>query len=255
MSALDEMAKLVERGMREIAEVVVHDDAVRITTHCMYPSNGLVRVTIRGGRETIVASDEGEAVGEALSAGIQIKDSDRLLRSVVKTHGLLINKGIIHTPPMPISSTPLAILLVANTAADSATWLYGHMKLKRDRDFRRLLADFLRKKFDERWTHDAKIVGASSKTHKFANLISFPNGRRLIVDPVANDPSSINARVVANLDIKSTNDPMIEQRIIYDDEEDWSKSDLNLLNVGATVVPFSKADEVIQRIAQRVQAA
>ena len=246
---------MIERGMREISDVVVFDDAVRITTHCMYPSNGLVRVTLRGGRDTIVASDEGEAVGEALSAGIQLKDPDKLLRSLVKTSGLSINQGVIHTPPMPLTDAPLAILLVANTAAEAATWLYSHLKLKRDRDFRRMLAEFLRKKFDERWTHDARIVGASSKSHKFANLISFPNGRRLIVDPVANDPSSINARVVANLDVKSTNDPTIVQRIIYDDEEEWSVSDLNLLNVGATVVPFSKADEVIQRIALREQAA
>jgi hypothetical protein len=73
--------------------------------------------------------------------------------------------------------------------------------------------------------------------------------RKLIIDPVSNDPSSINARVVANLDVKATGNPNIIQRIVYDDEDDWSAVDLNLLQVGATAVPFSRAGEVIERIA------
>jgi hypothetical protein len=75
------------------------------------------------------------------------------------------------------------------------------------------------------------------------------NVRRLIVDPAVHDISSINARVVANLDVRAVNDPLLEQRIIYDDEEHWTPADLNLLQVGATVVPFSRSSEVIRRLA------
>ena len=112
-----------------------------------------------------------------------------------------------------------------------------------------MLADFLKKTFDERVTQ-AKIIGKSNKPHKFPNVISFANGRRLIIDPVANDPASINARVVANMDVRSINDPLLDQRIVYDDQDKWLPSDLNLLQVGATVVPFSMAPEVIQRAAK-----
>lgn len=73
--------------------------------------------------------------------------------------------------------------------------------------------------------------------------------RKLIVDPVSNDASSINARVVANLDVKANEDPNIIQRIVYDDEDDWSPADLNLLQVGAIAVPFSRSGEVIERLA------
>jgi hypothetical protein len=254
MTTLSEMATLIDRRMREVASVDVVDDAVRVTTHCMYPSNGLVRVTLRGGRETIVASDEGETLGEALSAGLVLKDPERLLKPLVRDQGLLVDKGVIHTPRMPLTAAPLAVLLVANAASEAASWLYKHMKLKRDRDFRKLLADFLKREFDDRLSHNAQIVGSSNKVHKFANVISFANGRRLIIDPVANDASSINARVVANLDVKSLNYAGLDQRIVYDDEDTWSASDLNLLQVGATVIPFSKATEVIHRIAQRSSA-
>ncbi|QDP26930.1 hypothetical protein [Bradyrhizobium cosmicum] len=251
---LEHIADSIMHGMRDIATIEVVGDGVRFTTHCMYPSNGLVRVTVKGGRETVYASDEGEAVGEALSAGAVLRNPDKLLRGLLRPQGLDISNGIIRSDRMPLEAAPLAILAVSNAARDIAVWLYDHHRLKSSRDFRRMLSEFLKHKFDDQ-VSAATIVGKSNKPHKFANVISFPNGRRLIVDPVANDPSSINARVVAHLDVRSTNDPTIDQRIVYDDAEKWSPSDLNLLQVGANVIPFSKATDVIQRAAERVQVA
>jgi hypothetical protein len=219
------------------------------TTHCMYPSNALVQVTIRGGQDTIVASDEGRALGEALSAGISVKDYDRALATLVKEHGLLLKDGVIHTPQMPLEATPLAVLLVANASQEVARWMYDHVKIKRTRDFKAMLAEFLTKRFYDRVSHNAVMVGHSNKPHKFANIISLGNETKLIVDPVANEASSINSRVVANLDVKSLKNPKIIQRIVYDDEDDWSAADLNLLQVGAIAVPFSRAGEVIERLA------
>jgi hypothetical protein len=217
-------------------------------------NNGLVRVTIRGGQEIVVASDEGEALGEALPAGIEIGDPDKLLRSFVKEQGLMLSNGIIHTHKIPIEAAPVAVLHVANAAKDAASWLYEHNKIKRKRDFRTLLSEFLAITFKEQ-VSEIQMIGASNKAHRFANVISFANGRKFIVDAVANEASSINSRVIANLDVKSVNDPTIEQRIVYDDEEPWSAADLNLLQVGATIIPFSRANDVIRRIADRTRTA
>lgn len=231
------------------------DDGVRITTHCMYPSNGLVRVYAKVGIETAVVSDEGEAVGEVLAAGISVPDITKLARHLVADQGLLMRSGVIHTPKIAIEALPFAVPLVANAAKEVAQWFYDHRKIKRTRDFRKMLADFLDAAFRERVVRNDRIVGASNKPHKFANVIRFANGRRLIVDAVAKDPGSINSRIVANFDIRTSRNPFIEQRIIYDDSDAWSAADLNLLNVGATVVPFSKAESVIARVAREVEAA
>ena len=233
----------------------VTDDGVRITTHCMYPSNGLVRVYVKAGAETIVVSDEGEAIGEALAAGLDVSEAGRLARHVVAEQGLSLNHGIIHTPLLPLEAMPAAIPMVANAAKDVASWLYGHKKIQRGHDFRKLLSDYLARTFEDRFIRGEKIIGASNKAHEFANVVLFPNGNRLIVDPVARDASSINARVVANLDIRSNKNPTIEQRIVYDDADAWSSADLNLLSVGAPVVKFSNAAEVIARISARTMAA
>ena len=160
-----------------------------------------------------------------------------------------ISDGVIFTPRIQIEAVSAAIIHVANASQDIARWLYEHMKIKRTRDFKAVLAEFLKLTFDDRVSHNAIIVGHSNKPHKFANVVLLPNGRRLIVDPAAHEASSINARVVSNLDVRAIRDPLLEQRIVYDDKEDWTPADLNLLQVGAAVVLFSRSSEVIRRFA------
>lgn len=251
MSFAPDISFVLREGLTEITRLTPVSGGFRVTTQCMYPSNGLVQVTVRGGAQTIMASDEGGALGEALSAGIP-KRRDSALMHLVKDQGLLIEHGIIFTPRMPLEAAPLAVLLVANASQEVARWLYDNTKLKRPRNFKALLAEFLNRRFRDQVSHDATIVGQSTKTHKFANIVSFGDGRRLIVDPVSNEPGSVNARVVANLDVKAIGDPLLYQRIVYDEEEQWKTSDLNLLQVGGTVVRFSQSAEVIERIAARV---
>jgi hypothetical protein len=249
MSCRLELANLIGRSFDDIASIMCTDDGVRVTTHCMYPSNGLVQVTVRGGVETVVVSDEGGAMGEALSAGIPFKEHSRTLAPLIKDQGLSMKDGTIFTPQIPIAAACIGILHVANASQEVARWLYEHVKIKRTRDFKAMLAEFLDLTFYDRVSHNEIIFGNSNKPHKFANVVSLPNGRRLIIDPAVHDQSSINARIVANLDIRATRNHLLEQRIVYDDEEAWTPADLNLLQVGATVIPFSRSSEAIRRIA------
>jgi len=151
--APSDLLDVVTLGLSEIASARRVSDGVRVVTHCMYPSNGLVEVTVRGGARTIVASDDGGAVGEAMSAGVPFKPADRQLAHLVRDQGLHLKDGIIYSPQMPIEAAPLAVLLVANAARDVAQWLYEHAKIKRTRDFRLLVAEFLQRTFDDRVAH------------------------------------------------------------------------------------------------------
>lgn len=244
----------VERSLIEAFPTEEIDGALRITTPCLYPSGGLVRVTVRGGTRELIASDEGEALGEALSAGIVLPDAEKLVRHFVKSHRLHMRAGVLFTDLFAPDETAVAVAQVANAAKDLAGWLYDHGGVRRSHDFKKLLSAFLVDRFREQVT-ETRLLGASQKTHKFPTVISFANGRKFIVDPVINDPASINARVVANLDIKAKNDPMIEQRIVYDDAQTWTSADIALLQVGATVVPFSRSKEVIERVAEETRSA
>ena len=249
MSYAPDITGLIERELASIGTVKPVDDGVRVTTHCMYPSNGLVQVTLRGGVETVMASDEGGAFGESAAAGIPIAEHhSKLLAGLVRDQGLALKNGVIFTPRLPIEAAAVAVVHVANASQEVARWFFEHSKIKRARDFRILLSEFLRKSFDDRVRGEV-IVGRSHKPHKFANVLHLQGGKKLIIDPVAHEASSINARVVANLDVKAINDPLIDQRIVYDDQEQWTPADLNLLQVGAHVIPFSRSQEVIPRLA------
>jgi len=79
MSSQPDLANLISRNLDSIASITRTSDGVRVITHCMYPSNGLVQVTVRGGVETVVASDEGGSVGEALGAGLPFKAYNGIL--------------------------------------------------------------------------------------------------------------------------------------------------------------------------------
>ncbi len=96
---------------------------------------------------------------------------------------------------------------------------------------------------------DAPIIGASNKPHKFNYVIYLSGERKLLIDPAVPEASSINARVVANLDVRMAENPLISQLIVYDDGMKWNASDLNLLQVGAPTVPFSHAEREITRLA------
>ena len=246
-----QLAETLRAELGRIATCDATGFGVCVTTHCMYPSNGLVQVFVRGGSSWAVVSDDGGALSEVMSAGIPNIPAEGYINRYISSQGLTISEGVISSPRVPIEAAAMAVMLVANAAKEVAQWIYDNAKLKRVRDFRKILADFLEKKFEERCEHDATIAG-EFKEHRFANVITFRSGSRLIIDPVWNDASSINSRVVANLDVKAAKNPLIQQRIVYDDEDEWMPADLNLLSIGATVVPFSRSYEVIERIAASV---
>ena len=101
MSYAPDIAEILGMGLSRLASVLgaLHD-GVLVTTHCMYPSNGLVQVVVRGGTETVVASDEGGAFGEAASAGIPIAEHHKVLVHLIKDQGLLMKEGVIFYSPI-----------------------------------------------------------------------------------------------------------------------------------------------------------
>jgi hypothetical protein len=94
------------------------------------------------------------------------------------------------------------------------------------RDFRALLQSFLDQKFETIVRHNVELDGAR-KQHKFANLVSLSHGKKLVVDP-CQEPASIGS-YSGPPDLRERKYDGLIQRIIYDDEENWDGSSLDLL--------------------------
>ena len=227
---------------------------MRVTTQCMYPSNGLVTVSVRAGKRTAVISDEGGALSEVTSAGIVNRPSDRQLSHLIEEQGLVIKGGIVMSPPVPIEAAPAAIILVANAAKDVVGWFYSNARIKVKRDFQKALAQVLDATFDKKVNHGVPIQG-KFKSHKFANVIRLPGTKSLLVDGVANEASSICARVVSNMDVREAGNDDIIQRLVYDDDNDkekWKPDDLALLGMsGVPAISFSRSSEIIRDVVSR----
>lgn len=224
------------------------EDGLRVTTQCLYPSNKSVAVTIRGNHSFVISDDAGATL-ELQSTGFSDTVSERKLKGLVQPQGLLARDGTIYSPAVTLSAIPAAVMLVANASKEVADWGAEHLKFRVKRNFKAELTALLNRHFHDTLKHDTPILGASNKPHKFGHVIYLAGERRLIIDPVINDPSSINSRVVANMDVKMAADPAISQLIVYDDTVNWASADLKLLELGARTVAFSQAEAVINRLA------
>ncbi|WP_298139586.1 hypothetical protein [Acidiferrobacter sp.] len=240
--------ELVREALSKTFPAFEWGDSVRVVTHYIYPGNSFVQVVVQGGLHTFVVSDYGNALRELTAAGAEIENPDKLVTHLVSNKGLLIRDGIISSPPVNADSLGVAIAFVADASKEVAEWLFGHFRIKEKRDFKSLVHHLLKVTFND-YVKAETFTGASNKRHKFDNLVVLPRGKKIIVDPVIHDANSINARVVANFDVRSVGYSNLEQRIIYDDEDNWKSDELNLLQVGAAVIPFSRAPEVLARIA------
>lgn len=245
-----DLTTTVSNAMQQISRLHESADGIYVTTHCMYPTNAFVTVVIRGGKDTFMVSDEGRAFHEIHSSGTSSHTSDAQVRNLVKAQGLLVEHGAIRSPFVKKESLPVAIALVANVSKEVADWFYTHHKIKRARDFKQLVKEFLQETFPKKVNHGTQIIGNSNKKHRFENVVMLPNGGRLIVDPALHEHASWSSRIVANLDVKQAQHDGLEQRIVYDDEDDWSPEELNLLAVGAPAVAFGRSRAAIARYAQ-----
>lgn len=238
--------EIVQSAIREVVRADQDIDGVYVTTQCMYPTGGFVRVVVRGGEDTFVVSDEGAGFREIETTGTDARIAEGPVKHLIVPQGLSILKGVIRSPSVRREALPVAIAAVANASKEVADWFYTHLRIKRERNFKQLVRRFVNETFHKSVQHDVAIVGKSNKAHKFENVILLPNGRRLIIDPVLHEHASISSRIVANIDIAQMDHGDIEQRIVYDDEDEWKPEDLNLLAVGAPVIPFSKTPEAVR---------
>lgn len=242
--------EIVKAALDRITGYSVVENGVRLNTHCLYPNNGFVRVTVFGAGSEFFVTDEGGAFREASQAGADVHYKDRKFSKALAHQGLHIKDGAISTPTVSIDALPTAIALVANASKETAEWIFEHWKLERTRKFKDVLKSLLQHEFTD--VKEQDITGVSNKPHNFDTVIHFMNGSRLLVDAVIKDSNSVNARVVANLDVKNAEHSGLAQSIVYDDEDEWGAADLSLLKVsGVPVIAFSKASQALKRIADK----
>ena len=246
--------KLATEIMERMAAIyccIPIENGVTMNTHCLYPSNGMVKVTVFGAGKSYHVTDNGGAIHVAENAGAEIKHPDQAYFKFLSKQGLTIKNGAIFSPEVGLEDIAGAITIVANASKELSESIFNTWKISHARDFKQAVRNLLRQELHANVKED-KISGRSNKPHTFENVVEFMNGSKLLVDAVLKDANSINSRFVANLDVHSKKYPNLQQRIVYDDNEDWQASDLSLLgDSGVLVIPFSKSEAVLREVLAR----
>jgi hypothetical protein len=221
-----------------------------VPTFSTYPSNSLVQVYVEGGKETFVVSDGGGAIKTLVGAGYLGYGGVRLLSDIVRDDDVQVNgSGWIYSSGVVIKSLTSAITTVSEASRDAAFSAIRKFKPAPVIDFRHDLDLALQRHFRDAVKKHGHLLGASNKLHTFDYLIRANENNLIALDAVVPDSSSINAAVVAHMDLKAIRRPDVKQFIVYDSEQHWSSSDLALLSLGAPSVAYTSFYKIIDRIA------
>lgn len=242
---------LVKQALSPFCSLHELDDHVAVSTHCLYPSGATVTVYVIGGAKESIISDEGGAIDELATHNRFVADADKYLHRFCRRYGVKHENGKIYIRISSNEQLVSAIVRVANASMSAATWGFENIKLIHKRDLRRELHGLIEKTFPkERILAEVRLHGRSSRQYTFDRLIRLSKDTHLVIDPVLRDNNSINSRAIAHLDLKQLESEDLIQRITYDDQEEWDSADLNLLQMAATLVPFSQLEDHISGISR-----
>ena len=227
----------------------VLDNYVIVPTFSTYPSNSLVQAFVDGGKDRFVVSDGGGASKVLLGSGSLSRSGQKLLADFIRGTSLKVSdSGWIYMSGVSFGGLTSAISLVTETSRDAAIVLLRHFRPVSVQDFRRDVEIALDRHFRDAVQKKGHLPGASNKLHLFDYLVRVNDNTLLALDAVLPDPSSINAAVVAHLDVKATHRSDVRQLIVYDDEEDWKAADLALLTIGAPSARFSSFLDALEAL-------
>ena len=243
------LVNLVAEAMQRFPGLQDRAGMVSVPTHCMFGSGGLVTVYVAGGDAQFVVHDGGGAIDEFSRSGGQFPNAVKMVRSFVKGQGFTVSdRGEITAPLVGFDGLVGAVLLVANAAREASEFLLDRWHPVIRRDFKAALRKLLEDEFPH-IRHEVRFAGQSTKQHKFDFVLPAKAGGELLIESVAHEQSAISASVIKCIDVRNASGSHIQQRVIYDDMQEWRAEDLNLLKLGATPVPFSHAQQVIERLA------
>jgi SAM-dependent methyltransferase len=214
---------------------------VLVPTHCLYPSNGVVSVVVEGGADRFRVHDDGAALDELESAMGVVPYPLSIMRAATRRQGVEVtDAGVIFAPLTNFADLAATIILVANASKDAANRLIDSMKPRPRRNFRFELEKLLESEFGHMPLRRASSVIGLRKPHKFDYVVHVSEQRQLLLDAVMPEASSINAAVVAHLDVRQAKLRNVVQRIVYDDEETWKAEDLDFgCGIGRTAAPLA----------------
>ena len=223
---------------------------VVVPTLALYPSNGIVHVFVDGNEREFVVHDRGGAMDQLHSTVGMEATPLHMVYGTARRRGVSVARnGSLFIKKVQPTDLAGAIAIVSSASAEVAAHLIEHFRPMPRRPLSDEVEVILDTRFPSKWRKEAPIPGKSLKQHRFDYTVSLSNEQLLLMDIVKPEASSVNAAVVAHLDVEQARPYAYVHRVIYDDREKWPAEALALLRVGATPLPLSAANDALSRLA------
>lgn len=226
------------------------ENGAMVRTSCVLPSGSLLNVSVQPMMDGWIVCDEGSVVADVMAHGFDVDVSLTGLARKLSMSGLKVEKGRIYSGRVNAGELPYMVAYLATAALDASKWLMNSASKHTKRGIVERVDEIIDRRYSEiRMTEPLSLLGHSSKSYSFDNVLILPSREKLILDPVTRHDGSIKSRLVANLDVAQAGHSGLIQRIVYDDDEGWEQQELALLTVGAPIVKLSRLTEVVDRMA------
>lgn len=238
------MAADIRGALKLFAQPVTDGNRHVITTQYLYPSGAYVSVYVTPGVSgSLIISDGGGALDVLSAHGIHIGDSRRAFAVLRRYQGVKAEAGEIKTVKLPkdIDLIAYAAVTVARASAHVAEYCMAEFKPRQKRNLEiEILTALHHYVSPARILRHRQFFGKSHRQYIFDFAVQLGRKGTLVVDAVEPEPASFLTKFASHMDISRSNQTNLEQRIVYDDTQEWKSQDLNLLQMAAKLVPLSK---------------
>jgi hypothetical protein len=246
----------IRSAVAEFAECVEDGGRIAVPTQYLYPSNGCVTAYVAGDMAgQFRVSDDGGALDSLSAHGLSVSEPSKLVSPFCKRRHLKEKNGIIYAPRVPIEGLSTAIVMVAAASSEAAAHGIKAIKPARRKELAAAVYEALERFCVDRRISptehiiaEERIAGLSNRQYVFDYVVHVDTTEALLVDAVVPEATSINSTVVSHIDVGQTKNPKYRQIIVYDPNEQWNSSDLNLLQMAAVTVPLPYLTENLSRL-------
>lgn len=223
--------EIVKGALANWPQVERRDQFICVPTFGLYPSGAVIDIYITAGRTEAQVSDGGGAFDELMRVGEPGPTVIDALGGFANRRDLLADRrGWLAARPVPLAQIPAMIAVLAEATREAAEFLIRKLETRPKSRLKTTVDQDLNQMFGNSVRRKVKLQGAESE-HVFDYAVRLSGQRQLVLDLVTPEPSSVNAAIVAHLDLRHRDDPNILQAIVYDPDDNWEARDVSLLSM------------------------
>jgi len=239
----------VEKASAKLVSVTATNYGCLVTMPCLFPSGARVQLNVDMRNGGYFISDDGKALREIRSSGMDHASPGRYIAAAGRGHGVKYGNGILFLENVSEDLLQTAFTLVASSAQEAVVRALESFTFPNPRNFRYAFDSFIRDSLPDKFKQE--MVAGKRRVHTLDYV--YRGAKLIIADPAQKNKAVINGLFTIHSDIASSlakiSKLISSQIIVYDEQDEWKKSDLELLmDSGAELMEYTFAQTYLPKL-------